>query len=97
MIIAIGTWIVIGVVIGAIGCKFVNLRGDSPLFAIAASIGGSVVASILYALISGAGVRPWDMWGIIFGSIGAVVGAVVFHFIRARSITSERFSVRRSY
>jgi uncharacterized membrane protein YeaQ/YmgE (transglycosylase-associated protein family) len=97
MIIAIGTWIVIGVVIGAIGCKFVDLRGDSPLFAILAAVGGSVVASILYALISGAGVRPWDLWGLTFASLGAIVGAIAFHIIRARFITRERFSVRQSY
>ena len=95
--IGIITWIVLGIVTGFIASKVVNLRGDDPLIGIGCAVGGAIVGGILFSVISGRGVLPWDLSSMVCAVAGAVLGAIIYHTIRARSITKTQQSLRRSY
>jgi uncharacterized membrane protein YeaQ/YmgE (transglycosylase-associated protein family) len=90
-------WIVVGIILGFIASKFVDLHGDDIRFGLAAAVAGAVVAGILHAVITGNGLNPWQPWGAVFAAIGGTVGATVWHVIRSRSISHEKGTVRRSY
>ena len=54
-------WIAVGLLVGFIARKMVDLRGDDPRLGIAAACGGAVVAAALYTVISGAGVSGFNV------------------------------------
>src|SRR3954452_17040314 len=97
VIVSIFGWVVVGIIVGFIASKLVDLHGDDIRFGLAAAVAGAVVAGILQAVISGNGLNPWQPWGAAFAAIGAAVGAAAWHLIRSRSITHERGTVRRLY
>jgi uncharacterized membrane protein YeaQ/YmgE (transglycosylase-associated protein family) len=97
MLLGIVGWIVVGLVIGFVTSKVVNLRGDDPRLGIAAAVGGAVVAGALFSMISGGGVTAWNVWGLLCAAGGAVVGVVLWHLIRSRTISHTRYVPRRSY
>ena len=97
MLFGIIGWIVVGLVVGFIVSKLVNLRGDDPRLSIGVAAVGAVVAAALYSLISGAGVSPWNPWSLFWATIGAVIGAVAWHAVRSRYISHARYEPRRSY
>jgi uncharacterized membrane protein YeaQ/YmgE (transglycosylase-associated protein family) len=97
MLIGIVGWIVVGVVVGFIATKVVNLRGDDPRLSIAVAAGGAILAGALYSMISGAGVSAWNAWSLIFAAIGALAGAATWHAVRSRYISHARYTPRSSY
>ena len=90
-------WVVLGLIVGFVASKFVNLRGDDPRFGIGVAALGAVVAGAAYSIISGDGVSPWNLWSLIFAAAGAVVGAVAWHAVRSRSISKAPYTHRSSY
>ena len=46
-------WVVVGVFIGFVASKFVNLRGDDPKLGMAAAVFGAFVGAIIYRIASG--------------------------------------------
>jgi len=97
MILGIIGWIVVGLVVGFIATKVVDLHGDDPRLGPAVACGGAIVAAALYTMISGAGVSAWNVWSILFAAIGAVVGVVIWHVVRSRYVSREAYTTRRSY
>jgi uncharacterized membrane protein YeaQ/YmgE (transglycosylase-associated protein family) len=97
MIVGIISWIVVGLIIGFIASKAVNLHGDDPRLGIGVAAGGAVVAAALYSLFSGSGVTAWNPWGVLFAAIGALTGVVIWHAIRSRYVSRERYVPRKSY
>jgi uncharacterized membrane protein YeaQ/YmgE (transglycosylase-associated protein family) len=97
MILGVLGWIVVGVVVGFVATKLVNLRGDDPRLSIGVAAGGAVVAGILYSMISGNGVSAWNAWSIVCAALGATVGAIAWHVVRSRYISHERYTPRSSY
>jgi uncharacterized membrane protein YeaQ/YmgE (transglycosylase-associated protein family) len=97
MILGVLGWIVVGVVVGFVATKLVNLRGDDPRLSIGVAAGTAVVAGILYSMISGNGVSAWNAWSIVCAALGATVGAIVWHVVRSRYISHERYTPRSSY
>jgi len=97
MILGIGGWLVVGLLVGFIISKIVNLRGDDPRFGIFVATGGAIVAAILYTLLSGAGVSAFNPWSLLFASVGAIIGAVTWHIVRSRYTVREIYTSRRSY
>ena len=91
------TWVVTGLVVGFIASKFVNLRGDDPKIGIGAAAGGAVLAGIVYALIGDAGVSTWTWWAVLFAAVGAALAVVVWHLVRSRSISHDKYVPRSSY
>ena len=97
MFIGIVGWVVLGLIIGFVASKFIDLRGDDPRLGIAVACGGAIVGGVLQAVISGSGVLPWNIWSVIFAALGSVIGVIVWHLVRARFATGETFTARRSY
>ena len=95
--VVIGSWVVTGLLIGFIASKVINLRGDDPKLGLAAGAAGAVVAGVVYAAFGGTGVGVWSWWGILYAAIGATVAVIVWHAVRSRSISHERYVPRRSY
>lgn len=90
-------WLVVGLLVGFVASKVVNLRGDDPRFGIGAAVLGAVVAAVVYTVASGAGVSAWNAWSLLWAAVGATVGAVAWHAIRSRSISHDSYVARRSY
>ncbi len=88
-------WIVAGLIAGFVASKLVDLRGDDVRFGIMAAVAGAVVAGILHAVFSGAGLNPWQTWGALFALLGGAVGAGAWHLIRSRSISHDHGSFRQ--
>jgi uncharacterized membrane protein YeaQ/YmgE (transglycosylase-associated protein family) len=97
VIIGIFGWILVGLLVGFIASKVVDLRGDDPRLGFAVACGGAIVAAVLYTLISGAGVSAFNAWSLLCAAIGAVAGAVGWHVVRSRSISHASHSRGRSY
>jgi uncharacterized membrane protein YeaQ/YmgE (transglycosylase-associated protein family) len=97
MIIGIIGWIVVGLIVGFIARKAVDLHGDDPRLGYAAACGGAIVAAVLYTVISGAGVSPWNVWSLLSAAIGAVAAVVIWHAVRSRYVSRESYTTRRSY
>jgi len=90
-------WVAVGLLVGFIASKVVNLRGDDPLGGIGVAVGAGIVAATLYTLISGAGVSAWNIWSILFAALGAVVGCIVWHQVRSRYVSKDQQSTRSTY
>jgi drug/metabolite transporter (DMT)-like permease len=97
MIFGIASWLLLGLLVGFIISKSIDLHGDDPLIGILAGLGGAVVGGVGHAFLSGRGVVAWDMWNMLFTILGAAAGAGLWHGIRSRSISHERGTVRSSY
>jgi len=97
MILGLVGWIVVGIIIGFIASKIVNLRGDDPRLSISVAAVGAIAAAALYTIIAGASVTAWNPWSILFAAIGGVVCVVTWHAVRSRYISRERYVPRRSY
>ena len=90
-------WVVVGLVVGLIASKVVDLRGDDPRLGMFVAVCGAAVAAALYTVITGAGIGGWRPWSLVWATAGAVAGAVVWHLVRSRFISHERYVPRRSY
>jgi uncharacterized membrane protein YeaQ/YmgE (transglycosylase-associated protein family) len=90
-------WIAIGLIVGFIAGKVVDLHGDDPRLGTAVACGGAVVVAALYSLISGAGVSAWHGAALASAAIGAAVAALVWHLVRSRFVSREAYTTRRSY
>lgn len=97
MFLGILEWVVIGLVVGFVASKVVNLRGDDARFGIGVTLGAALVVAAVYSWQSGSGVSAWNPWGLLFAVIGAAVGAVVWHAVRSRFISHEVYRPRSSY
>ena len=97
MFIGVVGWIVVGLLVGFIARKIVNLHGDDPLGGIGVAAIAAVVLGAAYSIISGNGVSAWNLWSIIFAALGAIVAVVTWHLIRSRYVSRGPQSIRRSY
>ena len=95
--VVIVSWIAAGLLVGFVATKVVNLRGDDPKLGIGAAAAGALVAGILYAVLGETGVGTWSWWGLLYAAAGATVAVVVWHLVRSRSISHERYVPRSSY
>jgi uncharacterized membrane protein YeaQ/YmgE (transglycosylase-associated protein family) len=85
MVVGIGGWIVLGLIVGFIASKVVNLRGDDPAPGIGLGVIGAVIGGWLYTAISGAGVSYFNATSLFFAAVGAAVALRVWHIVRRRS------------
>ena len=97
MLMGIIGWLVIGLLVGFIVSKTLDLHGDDPRLGIAVAVGGAIVFAALYTIISGAGVSAFNIWSIIFAAVGASAGAVTWHTIRSKYVSRTPYSRRSSY
>ena len=97
MLVGILGWIVVGLIVGFVASKAVNLRGDDPRLGIGAAAGGAIVVGLLYSVISGSGVTAWNPWSLLFAAIGALAAVIVWHAVRSRTISHAHQTSRSSY
>jgi hypothetical protein len=90
-------WIAIGLIVGFIASKVVDLHGDDPRLGFGVASGGAIVAAALYSIISGAGVSAWHGWALAFAAMGAAGAVVAWHLVRSRYVSRESYTTRRSY
>jgi uncharacterized membrane protein YeaQ/YmgE (transglycosylase-associated protein family) len=90
-------WIVVGLIVGFIASKLVNLRGDDPRLGIFAATGGALLAAALYTVFTGAGIGGWRPWSLVWAAVGAAAGALVWHLVRSRYVSHDRYVPRSSY
>ncbi|HMB95184.1 MAG TPA: hypothetical protein VKK61_04020 [Tepidisphaeraceae bacterium] len=82
MLIGIVSWVVVGLIIGFIASKLVDLKGDDPKLGIALGAAGAIAGGWLYSAISGNAVYVSNMRALIFAAIGAVTALLAWHLIR---------------
>ena len=97
MFIGIVGWVVVGLLVGFIVSKVLDLHGDDPRLGIGVAVGGAVVCATLYTIISGAGVSAFNVWSLIFAAVGAGAGVTAWHLIRSKYVSHSPYSRRRSY
>jgi uncharacterized membrane protein YeaQ/YmgE (transglycosylase-associated protein family) len=90
-------WVVIGLIVGLIVSKVLDLHGDDPKLGIGVGAGGAIVGGFLYSLISGAPVTAWNPWSLLFAAVGAGAAAAVWHGVRSRYVSRGAYTTRRSY
>lgn len=96
MLFGILGWVALGLVIGFIVSKSVNLRGDDPRLGIAVGGAGALVGGWLYSWISGSAVVAFNVWALSVAAVTALVMLAVWHFLRSRGKYAIP-TVRRSY
>ena len=87
MFMGIVGWIILGLIVGFIASKVVNLRGDEPGISILLSAIGAVVGGWLYIAISKAEMSGFNVWSFLFATIGAGAALTAWHLMRWRSAT----------
>jgi uncharacterized membrane protein YeaQ/YmgE (transglycosylase-associated protein family) len=97
MLLGIFGWMAVGLIVGFVASKAVDLRGDDPRFGLGAAVGGAVLAGLLYSIISGSGVSAWNPWSLLLAAAGAVAAVIVWHAVRSRTISHAHQTQRRSY
>jgi uncharacterized membrane protein YeaQ/YmgE (transglycosylase-associated protein family) len=97
MLMGIIGWIVVGLLVGFIVSKVLDLHGDDPRLGIGVAVGGAIVFAVLYTVISGAGVSSFNVWSLIFAAVGAGVAAAAWHLVRAKYVSHAPYSRRSSY
>lgn len=96
MVAGIIGWVVVGVLVGFVSSKLVNLRGDDPKLGMIAAVLGAVVGAIVYRLASGVEVRGWNAHSLLAAAVGAAAATVLWHAIRSRTISHITHAPRRS-
>lgn len=97
MIIGITGWVIVGLLIGFIVSKVLDLHGDDPRLGIVAAAGGAIIFAVLYTVISGAGVSAFNTLSLLFAAGGAGVAVAMWHLIRSRYVSRAPYTRRRSY
>ena len=90
-------WIVVGLVVGFVACRLVDLHGDDPRLGMFVAVGGAALAAALYTVFTGAGIGAWRPWALAWAAGGAAAGALVWHLVRSRYVSRDRYVPRRSY
>jgi uncharacterized membrane protein YeaQ/YmgE (transglycosylase-associated protein family) len=80
-------WIILGLIVGFIASKLVNLRGDEPGMSILLSAIGAVIGGWLYIAISKAEMNGFNGLSFLFAAIGAGAALTAWHLMRWRSAT----------
>ena len=97
IIVGIFGWLAVGLLVGFVVSKFVDLHGDDPILGIGSAVGGALVCAVLYTVITGAGITAFNPWSLFWAAIGAAAGVTTCHLVRARYVSREKFTRRSSY
>ena len=82
MIVDLIGWAVLGLVVGFVASKFVDLRGDDPQLDLIMGVLGAVFAGVMGNLLSGVGVAGFTYWSFPAAVAGALVAVVGWHTVR---------------
>ena len=97
MLLGIIGWIVVGLLIGFVAAKMVDLHGDDPRLGVGVAAGGALVGGAMYSLFSSDVVSAFNVWSLVAAAAGAAVGAAVWHGVRSKYVSRDRQTTRSSY
>ncbi len=95
-IVTIGSWIVVGLIIGFVASKIIK-SSDDPGLGILVVAGSALVVAGVYSFFEGYAVSVFTVRVLMSAAIGAAVGAVIWHAVRSRFVSHEPQTTRRSY
>ena len=96
MIAAFFLWTGIGLVLGLLASRFINLRGDDPRLGIAVSIIGAIVGGIIFRMFSNDPAIWTSVGNYLIPGVLAIMALVVWHIVRTRG-SYKQPTFRRSY
>jgi uncharacterized membrane protein YeaQ/YmgE (transglycosylase-associated protein family) len=79
---SIFSWIILGLVVGYIGSKIVNNRGEGLIRDIILGIVGAIVGGWLFRTVGASGVTGLNIYSLVVAVIGAIVVLLVYHAVR---------------
>jgi uncharacterized membrane protein YeaQ/YmgE (transglycosylase-associated protein family) len=80
-------WIALGLIIGFIASKSLNLGDDDPKMGIAMAGAAALIGGWLYSLFSGSEVTGFNGHSLMFAGLAAIVTVVTWHSIRRHSFS----------
>ena len=95
-LVVIGSWLVVGLLIGFIASKIVT-SSDGPAFGVLVAIGSALVVGATCSIVGGDGLSIFTFKALISAAIGGAAGAAVWHAVRSKFASHEPQTVRRSY
>lgn len=96
MFLAIVGWVAVGLIVGFVASRVIDLRGDDPRLGIGLAATAAIAGGWLFSVISGSTVALFNVWGLLFAGIAAVAAVIVWHIVRHRSPYMSPI-MRRSY
>lgn len=81
MLVGIIGWVLVGLLVGFIISKVLDLHGDDPRLGIGVA----------------AGVSAFNIWSLLFAAVGAGVAVAVWHMIRSKYVSRAPYTRRSSY
>jgi uncharacterized membrane protein YeaQ/YmgE (transglycosylase-associated protein family) len=80
-------WIILGLLIGFIASKSLNLGDDDPKMGIAMAGGAGLIGGWLYSLFSGSQVTGFNGHSLMYAALAAIATLVTWHAIRRHSFS----------
>jgi len=79
-------WIVVGIIGGFIGSKFVNNRGEGLVGDLFLGVIGAVVGGWAFSQFGHSGVTGINLYSILVSTVGAIVVLIVYHALSGRRL-----------
>jgi uncharacterized membrane protein YeaQ/YmgE (transglycosylase-associated protein family) len=95
-IVIVGSWIVVGLVIGFIASKMIK-SSDGPSLGILVAAASALIVGAACNIIGGYGLSIFAPKSLIAAAIAAAAAAAIWHAVRSRFASHEPQTVRRSY
>ena len=92
----IAAWLAVGLVVGYVVSRVIDLHGDDPRFGFAAAAAGALAGAVSYTLATAATMSAWNLWSFAWAAVGAAVAVIVYHTVRSRFVSHERQTRRTS-
>lgn len=77
-------WLLLGLISGFIGSRFVNSQGAGVLTNIVVGIVGAFIGGQLFTTFGSHGVTGFNVWSIAVAAVGSIVLLSLLNFIRGR-------------
>jgi uncharacterized membrane protein YeaQ/YmgE (transglycosylase-associated protein family) len=80
-------WIILGLIIGFIASKSLNIGSDDPKIGICLAGAAGLIGGWLYSLFSGAEVTGYNGRSLMFAGMAAIVALGIWHAMRRHSFS----------
>ena len=80
-------WIILGLIIGFVASKSLNLGDDDPKMGIAMAGASGLIGGWLYSLFSGSEVTGYNVRSLMFAALAAIVTLAVWHTMRRHTFS----------
>jgi uncharacterized membrane protein YeaQ/YmgE (transglycosylase-associated protein family) len=81
----VANWILLGLIVGFVATKLIDLRGDDPRMGIGLGAAGALLGGWLYSMISGSPVTPFNLMSLFFAAIACAIVLAAWHSWHWRS------------